>query len=222
MQSHTIHYVIYAPTMLHEKLTEFGVPHALHDTFCLINAKHIVQMQIFWIGLFPFFFFFVVFFGAFQMLQSAPPSRIWNNCCQEKWKVMSKQWAKTCCECIHTTYCFAGAQAGPLFAWASCTPLLHRPSPCFSIFPLVLSVQALPSVSSGMPALPCPSPLCSTSSPWLGGLAARRGQPAHLRGSWHAWWTHSSDLRARVGGPQWKGVGMVGVASWALLLTLLG
>ena len=124
------------------------------------------------------------------------PCGILNNC-QEKWKVMSKQWAQTCCECIHTAHCVAGVQSGPLFACASCTPLLHQPSPRFSIFPLALSVQALPSVSSGMPGLPCPSPLCSTSSLWLGGLAARRGQPAHLRGSWHAWWPHSSDLRAR-------------------------
>lgn len=151
-------------------------------TFCLINAKHIEQMQIFlnWISS----IFFPELSKRFQA--NVLPSRIWNNCCQEKWKVMSKQCAKTCCECIHAAHCVAGAQAGPLFACASCTPLLHRPSPRFSIFPLALSVQALPSVSSGMPALPCPSPLCSTSSPWLGGLAARRGQPAHLRGSWHA------------------------------------
>lgn len=167
-------------------------------------------MQIFWIGCLPF--------CPGLSIVNVLPSRQWNDCCQEKWKFMSKQWAKTCCERIHIAHCVAGARALPLFSYTSCTPLLHRPSPCSSIFPLVLSVQALPSVNSGMPAQPCPSPLGSTSSPWLGGLAARRGQPAHLRGSWHAWWPNSSDLRERLGGPQWAG----GVASWALLLTLLG
>lgn len=167
-----------------------------------------------WIGSFSF-----IFSGLCECYQvNVMPRWIWNNCCQEKWKVMSKQQVKTCCECIHTAHCAAGSQLGPPFAFASCTPLFHRPSLCFSIFPLVLSVQALPSMSSGMPARPCPSPLNSTSSPWLGGLAARRGQPAHLRGSWHAWWPHSSDLRVRVGGPPWKGR----VASWASLFTLLG
>lgn len=83
-------------------------------------------------------------------------------------------------------------------------PSASQPSLRFSIFPLVLSVQAFPGVSSGMPVLPWPLLLCSTSSPWLGGLAARWGQPAHLRGSWHAWWPHSSDLRARSGAPAYK------------------
>lgn len=79
--------------------------------------------------------------------------------------MVGMQRAITCFQCTHTAYCVAGAQAGPLFLCASCTPLLHQPFPIFPIFPLGLSVQTLPSVSSGMPALPCPSPLCSTSSP---------------------------------------------------------
>jgi len=132
---------------------------------------------------------------------------MWNNRCQEKWKVMSKLWAKPCCECIHIAHCVAGAQSGPLFPCASCTPLLHWPSQWFSIFPLIHSVQALHGVSSGVLVLPCPILLCSTSSLCLGGLAARRGQPAHLRGSWHAWWPHSSDQRERIGGPQRKRMG---------------
>lgn len=129
-------------------------------------------------------------------------------------KRSGKSWAsneRKHVDCIHTAHCVAGIQAGSLFVCASWTPLLYRPTLRFSIFPLVLSVQALPSVSSGMPALSCPSPLCSTSSPWLGGLAARQGQLANLRGSWHAWWPHSSDLRAKAGGPQWMGRCIVGL-----------
>lgn len=166
----------------------------------------LLLLEKYWTGLFP------VLHSFLHFLVKVLPSRVWNNY-QWKWKVMSKQWAKTRWVC---SYCVAGTQVGSLFACASCTPLLRRPSLRFSIFPLVLSIQALPSVSSGMPAQPCPSSLCYTSFPRLGGLAARQGQLANLRGSWHAWWPHSSDLRVKAGGPRW-----MGVASWALLLTLL-
>lgn len=123
-------------------------------------------------------------------------------------RVESQQCAKTCCECIHTAHCVAGARAGPLFARASCTPLLLRALPVFLHISTISFLSKLClSVSPGMPALPLPLALRSAPLPPTGSVAWLPGGCSLLTSgaAGIAWWCHSSDLRARgLGGWWWK------------------
>lgn len=75
-----------------------------------------------------------------------------------------------------------------LFVYVSCTPLFGQPSPHPSLSSV--STRPLPSNFSPVCALACwpnpglPSSLISPPPPLLFLRFARRGQPAHLRGSW--------------------------------------
>lgn len=134
-------------------------------------------------------------------------SKIWNNCCQEKWKVMSKLWAKPCCECIHSAHCVAGVQAGLLFACASCTPLLHSPpyaSPYFHYFFLsklclvwVLACWPCPGLLFYSAPLPPPG-----SVAWLpgggslltSGAAGMPDGPIHQTCGWGVGVSHTKEV----------------------------